>query len=32
MTGNTHFIFSDLNNRQIANHIADYFSRKQLDR
>ncbi|MDA0172076.1 alpha/beta fold hydrolase [Solirubrobacter taibaiensis] len=29
--GNTHFLFSDLNNERIARHIATFLSRKRLD-
>jgi hypothetical protein len=31
ITGNTHFLFSDLNNDQIARHIAGFLSFKRLD-
>ena len=31
ITGNTHFLFSDLNNRQIARHIAAFLRKKRLD-
>jgi hypothetical protein len=30
ITGNTHFIHSDLNNHRIARHIAGFLSRKGL--
>jgi hypothetical protein len=30
--GNTHFLFSDLNNRQIADLVLTFLSDKQLDR
>jgi len=30
--GNTHFPMSDLNNREIAEVVADFLHRKQLDR
>jgi hypothetical protein len=30
ITGNTHFLFSDLNNRQIARHMAAFLSKKRL--
>ena len=29
--GNTHFLFSDLNNEQIANHIENWLKEKGLD-
>jgi hypothetical protein len=31
MSGNTHFVFSDLNNVQIADHVAAFLARKGLD-
>ncbi|MDR1952569.1 MAG: hypothetical protein LBQ37_03525 [Elusimicrobiota bacterium] len=30
ISGNTHFIMSDLNNQVVANHIADWLSEKRL--
>ena len=29
--GNTHFLFSDLNNAQVADHIANWLHKKGLD-
>ena len=31
ITGGTHFLMSDLNNTQIADHIAGWLSDKKLD-
>jgi hypothetical protein len=31
ITGNTHFLFSDLNNVQIADQISDFLTKKNLD-
>ena len=31
ITGNTHFMFSDLNNQVIADHMANWLEEKGLD-
>lgn len=32
ITGNTHFMFSDMNNQVVADHIADWMTEKGLDK
>jgi DNA gyrase inhibitor GyrI len=32
ITGNTHFIMSDLNNLEIAEHLSDWLNEKGLDK